>query len=539
MTDAVHVSLGRLQWTLTTAGRETLTDDDLDLETHLAAGRATTVKHGQHRTVYRVTLPNGQSVFWKHCRLNGPRAWWRDFFRGPKAKLEFDRARTLVGRGIETIEPLACARFRGRWPRGSFLITRALEDTAPLDHVLIHHPPADPEGRRRLTVELAEYIAKLHAAGVAHPDLHPGNLLVRITANGYAFFLIDVHDIVLGQPLDVAARRRNLALFNRWFQLRTSRADRLRFWRAYDEVVANPAEPCAIESATDRSVIGLWASRQGRCLRENRHFRSVRRGNVAGAALREFDPAVVEGLLTDPDAPFAGLDAELLKSSRSATVVVLSVATNQGPRSVVFKRFRVTHRSDYLAAQFRPPPALRSWINGHALIDRGIPTPMPLLVMHSKRFGLSGTGYLLCDLVPEARHLHDAIREAEADAKRQLIDTLARWVRLMHERGVSHRDLKAANILVTPAGDCQFIDLVGVRTMRNVSRELRIRDLTRLNASFVQAPNVSRTDRLRFLRTYMMWGLRKHADWGGWWKQIESATQEKVRRNVRRNRPLS
>ena len=36
----------------------------------------------------------------------------------------------------------------------------------------------------------------------------------------------------------------------------------------------------------------------------------------------------------------------------------------------------------------------------------------------------------------------------------------------MHERGVSHRDLKAANILVTADGECQFIDLVGARTPR-------------------------------------------------------------------------
>ena len=75
--------------------------------------------------------------------------------------------------------------------------------------------------------------------------------------------------------------------------------------------------------------------------------------------------------------------------------------------------------------------------------------------------------------------------------------------------------------------------------MRHVPREIRVRDLARLNASFVQAPIVSRADRLRFLRTYLMWGLRKHADWADWWKQIDLATGEKVRRNERRNRPLA
>src|SRR5207237_1420321 len=120
-----------LRWTRTAAGQTLLSDADLDLNGHLTAGRAITVKHGQHRTVYRVTLPAGVVVYWKHCRLNGPRAWWRDYFRGSKAKLEFDRLRALTARGVATIEPLAWARFRGRWPRGSFLITRALEATVP------------------------------------------------------------------------------------------------------------------------------------------------------------------------------------------------------------------------------------------------------------------------------------------------------------------------------------------------------------------------------------------------------------------------
>ena len=89
---------------------------------------------------------------------------------------------------------------------------------------------------------------------------------------------------------------------------------------------------------------------------------------------------------------------------------------------MVYKRFRVTHWTDSVAALFRPPPALRAWPNGHALIDRGLPTPRPWLCLHRTRFGLPGVGYLLCDLVPDARHLHDAVREAGPAEKRRLID---------------------------------------------------------------------------------------------------------------------
>jgi hypothetical protein len=274
-------------------------------------------------------------------------------------------------------------------------------------------------------------------------------------------------------------------------------------------------------------------------VRENRHFRRVRGPGLSGFAVRELDRDVVAGFEQDPAGPFAGIDAEVLKSSRSATVCVITVPTPDGPRPMVYKRFQVTHRTDFLAAFFRAPPALRSWKNGHALIDRGLPTPRPWLVLHRHRFGVPGEGFLLCDLVPDARHLHDAIRGADGSERRRLVEALARWVRLMHERGVSHRDLKAANILVTDVGAFRFIDLVGVRTRRQVPSPLMVRDLARLNASFVASPLINRTDRLRFLRSYLLWGLRGPGDWRDWWSRVLQATEEKVRRNERNRRPLS
>jgi Lipopolysaccharide kinase (Kdo/WaaP) family len=178
MTPGHVVAINGVRWTRTPAGFKVLSDDDLRLKDHIAAGRATIVKTGEHRTVYRVDLAR-ETVYWKECRLYGPRAWWRDFLRGPKAKLEFDRARALAARGIATVEPLAWGRMGGFWPPASFLITRALADTTPLDDYLLLQPPPTPTVRRGLIEALAAFVAKLHDAGVTHPDLHPGNLLVR------------------------------------------------------------------------------------------------------------------------------------------------------------------------------------------------------------------------------------------------------------------------------------------------------------------------------------------------------------------------
>jgi tRNA A-37 threonylcarbamoyl transferase component Bud32 len=111
-------------------------------------------------------------------------------------------------------------------------------------------------------------------------------------------------------------------------------------------------------------------------------------------------------------------------------------------------------------------------------------------------------------------------------------------VRAMHERQLSHRDLKAGNILASDEG-VWLIDLVGMRVFRHLPREERVQNLTRLHASFHASPLLTRTDKLRFLRTYQNWGLHSSGTWKKWWIAIDHATRAKVARNHKRGRPLA
>jgi serine/threonine protein kinase len=527
-----------VRWELSATGRSILTAADLRLEEHIKSGRATVIKHGEHRTVYRIPLP-GATVYWKHCRLSGSRAWWRDLLRGPKAKLEYDRFEELARRGIATVQPLAWGRYDTSWPRGSFLITQSLDDAIPLDHYLSEQPPSTMSARRRLTVALASYISALHIAGVSHPDFHPGNLLIREESGEPQFFLIDVHDVHCSKPLTVRDRLANLTLLNRWFSLRVSRTDRLRFWRAYAGADWSRDDARKLERQTDRSVTQLWESRDGRCLRENRHFRRIRGNGVDGYCERQLDESIVRELVADPDAAFVRPNVIKLKDSRSSTVCAFDVATQSAPQKMVFKRFQVTRSYDPIVNLLRPSSALRSWKNGHVLIARGLPTPRPVLFLQRRRWEFPTVGYVLFERIDDAWHLHETVARVDTDSLQQIVDLLARWIRIMHDRGISHRDLKAANILVTADGRCQFLDLDGVRIHRRVGRPTRVRDLMRLNASFLSSPRVTRTTRLRFLRTYLLWGLNGKEGWKSWWKEVDQATQQKVRQNLRRNRPLA
>jgi hypothetical protein len=235
----------------------------------------------------------------------------------------------------------------------------------------------------------------------------------------------------------------------------------------------------------------------------------------------------------------------LLKDSRSSTVTELELPVDGVVRRVIYKRFRVTAWSDPWVGLVRLSSALRSWIFGHGLRERCLPTARPLAVLHRRRRGLSQEGYLLTEKIDDAMDLHRALTNlntlSHAEGRKLLrrrIDQVAGLVRELHRRHLSHRDLKAANVLV--AGEkVWLIDLVGISRPRQLSQARRVQNLARLHASFHDQPALTRTDKVRFLRVYLQWGLLGKGGWKKWWREIAQATADKVARNQRNGRPLA
>jgi tRNA A-37 threonylcarbamoyl transferase component Bud32 len=487
--------------------------------------------------------------------------------RPPKARLEFENAVALRRLGLPAVEPLAWGGRHCR-PGESLFVTRCQDGAEPLQQFLdatfrTLRPARAARLRRRLAVALGAAVARLHDAGVAHTDPHPGNLLVEFAPGDVPrFTLIDLHATRFGPPLPWRDSLDNLVLLNRWFQLRATRHDRVRFWAAYvaHRTTLPTACPVAlarmakdVERRTERSNARFWHSRFARYRKGNRQFYRVAGGRVRGHAVRDLPDILVRRLAADPDAPFRDPAAKLLKDSRSSTVVELTIHTPAGPRAVIFKRFRMRSWVSRAKNVVRRSPAVRSWVYGHNLLDRGLPTARPLLVLERVRAGVPGAGYLLTEKVPDAVGLPEAVAglgnlppAVRRAAVRRWADTLGRLARQMHARQVSHRDLKAPNILLTgaavdPAAAAPvLIDLVGVCPGRCVpAGRVRARDLARLNASFLNAPAVSRTDRLRFLRAYLGWGLHGRGGWKAWWAAIDRQTRAKAAKNLRSGRPLA
>src|SRR5207249_904821 len=125
------------------------------------------------------------------------------------------------------------------------------------------------------------------------------------------FVLTDLHAVRFGKPLAWPETRANLTLLNRWFQLRASGPDRLRFWTTYFSArttlagtdVAGMARE--VERATEESNNRFWAARLDRYLGDNRDSRRVHGDGVAGYAVRELLDQVILNWLADPDAMLA------------------------------------------------------------------------------------------------------------------------------------------------------------------------------------------------------------------------------------------
>lgn len=583
----IQHTVAGFRWSLRGDLRARLLDErGLRLPEWLEAGQAHVVKQGPHRIVYRVELPE-LCFYVKHNFVHDQRAWFRQLVRPSKARIEFDRVVAAAQRGIPTIFPLALAEEETHVGSGqSILITQSLDDCIPLHFFLAAVLPTIPEPRQtrlrqQLAIELGKLVARIHDAGILHHDLHAANLLVRIHTNdAIELFVIDLLAVKIGPPLDWNRSRENLVMINCWFTFRVHRADRLRFWKAYFQTRRlgiwkrdaygtkhYARELHAIEELSWQRNLRFWGRRDKRCLVNNRYYRKIKGAGVVGHAVSEIAPEDAAELVRDPDAPFRQPAARVLKESPSSTVIEMDFRIGGEVRTVIYKRFRVTAWKDPLASLVRPTPALRSWIAGQGFRERGLPTARPFVVLHRKQIGLWREGYLLTEKIAHADDLHGYLQGIERASSRdrlkllrQLIDRVARTIRALHQRQLSHRDLKAANILVRrhdappgmqsaysqdiqnllymPESSVWLIDLVGVESFDELAPARRVQNLSRLNASFHENPKITRTDRLRFLLTYLTCGAFGRCDWKTWWRQVERATWKKIQRNLRRGKPL-
>lgn len=533
------------------------------------AGRLTTVKSGPHRVVYRAELAEG-TVYIKHFLVPNRRAVLRQWFRRGKGRNEAKQAARLAGSGVATITPIALGerRLRG-FLTDNYLITIAIPNAVPLDEFLDGLGDAGTSAtRRQLAEALGELTARLHDGGFLHNDFHPGNVLVRRDAAGPPRLVMIDLDALRSRrrAIDRKDAVANLAHVNHAFCLRTSRSERLRFVRTYLATRRSPIErpedlPREIEEQSRLWAERLWCRAGKRCLGDNKYFATYRSSRCWAVAARDVAPETVRALLRNPDAPFSWPGARPLKDSRTTTVAEVRLPGGpEGDWPVIYKRFNRKKFLDPIYTLFRPSRAWRAWRNGQHLVSRGVPTPRNLIVIGrtavSRRLlphqYWPHDTYLVTLKADPAITLYEFVaarlpglsEPARRRWVRRAAPALARLIRLLHVRSLSHRDLKSANILIEgdPLGDeprLSLIDLVGVKLEPPITRHHQVQNLARLHLSLGRATGRTRTDALRFLKTYLPCGELKRSDWKALWREIGAAGDRKVGQNLRNNRKLS
>jgi tRNA A-37 threonylcarbamoyl transferase component Bud32 len=545
--------------------------DGLRLDEWRAGGRLTTIKSGPHRIVYRAVLPEG-TIFIKHFLVPDLRATLRQWVRRGKGRNEGRRSAHLAEIGVPTFTPVALGEKRKRkFLFENYLVTLAVSAATPLDEFVERHLQGWPEPsrsrvRQMLAEKLAVMTARLHNAGLLHHDFHPGNILVRFqTGDEPELVMIDLDALRKTRRVTWKLARQNLALLDHFFWLRSSRTDRYRFLKVYLRNRSGPPPEVRllarrIEDATRLWAERLWSRWGRRCRTSNKYFEVFPGHPCWCVASRDLDPDDVFKLLHDPDSPLHGPGTKILKDSRTTMVAETTMTVRGRPTPVIYKRFNRKKWLDPLLALFRPSRAWRSWQAGQHLASRGIPTPQNLaFVARSRPFKsaflfwfLPHETYLVTakevDAVSLTHYVSGTLARLSADAQRArfraLNGELAELIRSLHERSLSHRDLKASNILVTPAADGQIgrlslIDLVGVNLSHPFPQSRRVQNLARLCLSLSTTARFTRTDALRFLRAYLPWGLSPLSDWKTIWRSIDRAMGTKRSRNLRRGRPLS
>lgn len=187
----------------------------------------------------------------------------------------------------------------------------------------------------------------------------------------------------------------------------------------------------------------------------------------------------------------------------------------------------------------------RQWDCATHLARLKINTALPLACI--ERTTPTREAWMITQAIPDvvdleriAAGLLNELEPAHArKVKRTLTERVASLCRAIEAAGLYHRDFKASNILVSDwdaAAQLWLVDLDGIHRRRFYHRDAPWRAIMRLAASVAGCHALTRTDSLRFLRTYLE-TTDSHADqWKHHWRRLQRAVADYNRRSQARKR---
>lgn len=540
-----EIQCGQERWWVDPAWSKQLLDQQgLRLEEWSHAGQIEIIKQSLHRSVFRVGLP-GKPVYVKHYPPHDLITRFRNRFLQAKAQREWQRTVQLQERAVPTIKPVAV----GQHPQlGSYFISEEIPEAQTLEQLFLSMSVEEPGSSfspvtKLVIAELAHFLAEMLQHGIIHDDLHAGNILVHTDVDGNRhWYLIDPYCIQAKPPSDHQALLHTLTLIGQslwplmpaqhrlygWVLFR--RASGFRFHRQEERELLQ-----LLLQRIDRRLYTNWHQRVRRCTKANRDFYELRIRRMHAWAHRSVPADWLSRFLYDPNQVFHSPEAQLLKQSRHGQVI--QVQTEHKP--ITITQFRPRHWLDRWLGNWRTSPARRCYEMAYRLETACIPIAKPLAVVEQKRHGKLLCSYYLHEYLDHSQRLDAFWMDADGVSRRQLILQLATLMQQLHHYRLSHRDLKATNILVRqePSGlKLYLIDFRGVSHSHWQQQGRRWKDLARLAITARYSLHASRTIMLRFLLAYLP--VVERRNWQKHWRAIERLMGRKLERNRARKREV-
>ena len=266
----------------------------------------------------------------------------------------------------------------------------------------------------------------------------------------------------------------------------------------------------------------------GRVIRLGRRF-------FVGWAVEGVSRDMLVRLVDHPELPLRIHTRDTIKAGRTALLVRGEFPIGGRMVSVAYKRVQRRTGWKVLSAWLFGNRTRRTWNMALTLDRLGIPTARPLMVIVPRWHQPMKPSYLALEWLGQANNLtaySDRLREMPIhEARHRLrsaVEKLGELIGTMHARRISHRDLKAGNLLLInkPSSvEAYVIDLDGARRAFWLSAGRRLKDLSRLALAMESQEILTHADRLRFLLSYLRARGDSAGEWKSHWRRLVSLTE--------------
>ena len=160
----------------------------------------------------------------------------KHLFRPSRAQRAFKASLMLTENGLLSPEVIAVGELKyGPVCARTFLITREVAGARSAYDLLkdFAGQPDKAQAKHDLIAAFGETVGKMHAAGIFHGDLRPGNVFGEDTSEGWRFFLLDNERTKKFRRLPHRLIVKNLVQIGMLSNQLLTTTDRMRFLKCY------------------------------------------------------------------------------------------------------------------------------------------------------------------------------------------------------------------------------------------------------------------------------------------------------------------